>query len=155
MSYYGDISDARELARNILTTDFPNSEVQEHMDMWTQFFNLKTHSTWDSSNTLEFPIAKQYVIKRSAADIIEHYGGAEGFEYAKQLRADADLLLQGILEESAALDVDADELEISRTEFQTYPKNRDAKISRGRLSKVGYSGTDTNTTLYTSKYLDD
>lgn len=154
MSFYGDISDARELAYNIITADFSNAEIQEHMELWTQVFNLKTHSTWDSSDTLVFPIAKSFVINNAAADVIEHYGGPEGFEFAKQLRAQATLGLDAVLEESTDLDVDTTQLEIARTEFKTYPKNRDAEISRGRLSKRGYFGTESNSTLYRSKYLE-
>jgi len=42
--------------------------------------------------------------------------------------------ITAIIENSDEVDVDEPTLEISRTEFKTYPKNPDAEISRGRLA---------------------
>lgn len=141
IEFYSNTSDVRELCKNVLVSDFPNTEIEEEQKTFKQFIDMKTKSTWDS-NDKEYPIIQKIEQKYAAAEVIEHYGGDQGFTIAEKLRKQADLLLQGILDASDELDTDLDSLQIARTEFKTFPKNPDAKISRGRLTRDGYNAYD-------------
>lgn len=148
--YYSETADVRERAHNILAVDFPDAEIQIYQKAFKQLIDLKTHSTWDSTDP-EYPLIQMIEEILAAAQVKLHYDpegmGAEAEANTKF----ATDLLQGVIDESTSLDIDEAALEISRTEFQTYPKNPSVRIPRGRLTQVGYNPATYNGPV-SSKY---
>ena len=150
--FYSETADVRERAHNILAVDFPDSEIQIYQKAFKQLIDLKTHSTWESTDP-EYPLIQLIEEILAAAEVKKHYDpegmGAEA-EANSKFAMD---MLQGVIDESTSLDTDEAALEISRTEFQTYPKNLDVRIPRGRLTRVGFNPATESSTI-SSKYWD-
>lgn len=148
--YYSETADVRERAHNILAVDFPDAEILIYQKAFKQLIDLKTHSTWDVTDP-EYPLISMIEEILAAAQVKLHYDpDGMGGESNSDTQFAKDLL-QGIIDESTSLDTDEAALEISRTEFQTYPKNPTVRIPRGRLTMVGFNPATNNSNIG-SKY---
>jgi len=138
MSYYSVTAECRERARNVLTADFANSEIEEIQTAYKQLIDLKTHRTWSVSDS-EYPLIQLIESWMVAADIIAHYGDNLDKELATTMMDRASNMLQSIIDESSSVDVSEPDLEIASTEYKTFPLNPDITNARGRLKNPGYS----------------
>lgn len=153
MTVYSTTSDVRELARSVLPADFSDSEILEEQTMaQAKIWTITKKIDWDSAD-FQYEYIKKLETKQAAIYVLEHYSVPE---IMPLLQAWQKEVTDGLTEIQDSIDdpsIEDPDLEISSKDYQTYPKNLNARISRGRLTKVGFNpATDTDTTVYSSKY---
>lgn len=138
MSYYSSTSECRERARNVLTADFPNTEIEEIQTAYKQLIDLRTHKTWSASDD-EYELIQLIESWLVAADIMAHYGDPTDQDKATIMQDRAYSMLQSIIDESPTVETSEPDLEIASTEYLTFPLNEDVTNPRGRLKNPGYN----------------
>lgn len=152
MAPYSDTSDVRALARSVLVADFSDAEILEEQVMAQSKIWTVTHKTdWDALDPA-YEYVKKLEMKQAAIYVLEHYNVIEIQPILELWQKEIDegvlTIVGAIIEPSTE-----GELEISSKPYQTYPLNPQARISRGRLTRVGFNPElDGNSTVYSSKY---
>lgn len=133
-TYFSITADVRKLARSVLSTDFADASIVKAQEMAASYIITKTKkSDWDSDD-LEYPLVQQIESILAAIYVLRHYDTTSYATILEGWMTEVNEGITAIIENSDEVDVDEPTLEISRTEFKTYPKNPDATISRGRLA---------------------
>lgn len=155
MAPYGDTSDVRALARSVLVADFSDAEILEEQVMaQSKLWTVTQKTDWDSLDP-QYEYIKKLEIKQAAIYVLEHYNVIEILPLLEQWQKEIDTgfttIVDSIGDDPSA--VAEAELEISSKDYQTYPLNSTARISRGRLTNTGFNpALDMDSTIYQSKY---
>ena len=125
MTHISDTTECRRLARNVVTADFSDVQVQSFQDKEYSFIATMTDKDdWDSGDR-EYGALQLVETRLVAADIIQHYGDVETIPIWTAMRNDALMLLTGTGGITENMDTETSETEflIDRTEFKGWGKN--------------------------------
>jgi hypothetical protein len=153
MAPYGDTSDVRALARSVLVADFSDAEILEEQIMaQSKIWTVTKKADWDTLD-VQYPFIKKKEIQQAAIYVLQHYNVIEIQPILELWQKEIDSDLLTIIDSVEDPSVEDADLEISSKPYQTYPLNPTARISRGRLTQVGFNpALDMDTTVYSSKY---
>ena len=107
MLFYGNADNTRERANNVLTNEFPDTEVEEELISFSRFVYNKTHKTWTIADE-EKALIDKIVIILASCEIVHHYSGTAVKDYCKDQREYAMKLLPSISYNSLDVDIDKD-----------------------------------------------
>ena len=153
MAVYSITADVRELARSVLASEFPDNEILEEQTMaQSKIWTVTQKNDWNSTD-YQFEYIKKLETKQAAIYVLEHYNVIDIQPIIEMWQKQIDEGLKEITDTISTSPISEPDLEIASKDYETYPKNLNARISRGRLTKVGFNpATDMDTTVYSSKY---
>jgi len=141
MTHISDTTECRRLARNVVTADFNDTQIQSFQDKeYSLIATLTDKDDWDSDDR-EYGALQLIETRLVAADIIQHYGDVETIPIWQAMKQDAmDMLMGegGIIENMDTETAETDFL-IERTEFKGWIKN----TANEPPNRLGGSATDT------------
>ena len=125
MTHISDTTECRRLARNVVTADFSDVQVQSFQDKEYSFIATMTDKDDWAATDREYGALQLVETRLVAADIIQHYGDTETIPIWTAMRNDALMLLTGAGGITENMDTDTAETEflIDRTEFKGWGKN--------------------------------
>ena len=132
MVHISDTTECRRLARNVVTADFNDTQIQSFQDKEYSFIATMTDKDdWDSLDR-EYGALQLVETRLVAADLIAHYGDVETIPIWQAMRADALNLLTGTGGIVENMDTDTAETEflIDRTEFKGWGKGDSEQPNR-------------------------
>ena len=125
MTHISDTTECRRLARNVVTADFNDTQIESFQDKEYSYIATVTNKDdWDSGDR-EYGALQLIETRLVAADIIQHYGDIETIGIWQSMIASALEELtgeHGIVENMDTETTEA-EFEIDRTEFKGWGKN--------------------------------
>jgi hypothetical protein len=124
MTHISDTTECRRLARNVVTADFSDAQIESFQDKEYSFIATMTDKDdWDSGDR-EYGALQLIETRLVAADIIAHYGDTETISIWQAMRNDALMLLTGTGGITENMDTETSETEflIARTEFKGWGK---------------------------------
>ena len=125
MTHISDTIECRRLARNVVTADFSDVQIQSFQDKEYSFIATMTDKDdWDSLDR-EYGALQLIETRLVAADIIAHYGDVETIPIWQAMRNDAMMLLTGPGGVVENMDTETAESEflIDSTDFKGWGKN--------------------------------
>ena len=142
MTHISDTTECRRLARNVVTADFNDTQIESFQDKeYSLITTLTDKDDWDSLDR-EFGALQLIETKLVAADIIQHYGDSmESTNMAIAMRDGAMMMLSGpngIIENMDTETADS-EFAVERTEFKGWGLNS----SVSPPNRLGSTSTDT------------
>ena len=125
MTHISDTTECRRLARNVVTADFNDTQVQSFQDKEYSFIATMTDKDDWAATDREYGALQLVETRLVAADIIQHYGDTETIPIWTAMRNDALMLLTGAGGIVENMDTETAETEflIDRTEFKGWGKN--------------------------------
>ena len=141
MTHISDTTECRRLARNVVTADFNDTQVQSFQDKEYSFIATMTDKDDWAATDREYGALQLVETRLVAADIIQHYGDVETIPIWTAMRNDALMLLTGTGGITENMDTETSETEflIDRTEFKGWGKN----TANEPPDRLGGSATDT------------
>jgi len=141
MTHISDTTECRRLARNVVTADFNDTQIQSFQDKeYSLIATLTDKDDWDSGDR-EYGALQLIETRLVAADIIQHYGDVETIPIWQAMKQDAMDMLTGeggIIENMDTETAETDFL-IERTDFKGWGKD----TSNEPPNRLGPSATDT------------
>ena len=152
MVVYSNTTDVRELARSVLATEFSDAEILKEQEMaQSKIWTVTQKNDW-SALDYQFEYIKKLETKQAAIYVLEHYNIMDIQPVIEMWQKEINTALVEVADTvTSGSPISEPDLEIASKDYQTFPLNPDALISRGRLAKVGFSGVGTDTGV-TSKY---
>jgi len=125
VDFISDTTECRRLARNVVTADFSDLQVQSFQKKEYSFIATMTDKDDWAPTDREYGALQLVETRLVAADIIQHYGDTETIPIWTAMRNDALMLLTGTGGITENMDTDTAETEflIDRTEFKGWGKN--------------------------------
>jgi len=141
MTHISDTTECRRLARNVVTADFSDVQVQSFQDKEFSFIATLTDKDDWAATDREYGALQLVETRLVAADIIQHYGDSETIPIWTAMRNDALMLLTGTGGIVENMDTETSETEflIDRSEFKGWGKNSAVE----QPDRLGGSATDT------------
>ena len=124
MTHISDTTECRRLARNVVTADFDDTQIESYQDKeFSLIATMTDKDDWDSADR-EFGALQLIETRLVAADIIQHYGDTETIQIWMSMREAALMGLDKIVD-NMDTEPDAEEVEvdIGRTEFKGWGLN--------------------------------
>jgi len=125
MTHISDTTECRRLARNVVTADFNDTQIQSFQDKeYSLIATLTDKDDWDSDDR-EYGALQLIETRLVAADIIQHYGDVETIPIWQAMKQDAmDMLVgEGGIIENMDTDTAETDFLIERTDFKGWIKN--------------------------------
>ena len=141
MTHISDTTECRRLARNVVTADFNDTQIQSFQDKeYSLIATLTDKDDWDSDDR-EYGALQLIETRLVAADIIQHYGDVETIPIWQAMKQDAmDMLVgEGGIIENMDTDTAETDFLIERTDFKGWGKN----TANEPPNRLGPSATDT------------
>ena len=138
MAPYGATSDVRELARSVLVVEFSDAEIlEEQLSAQAKIWTVTKKSDWDSDD-IQYEYIKKLEIKQAAIYVLEHYNIIDILPIIQNWQNEINTGLTEIISSIEDPSIEDADLEITSKDYQTFPLNPDALISRGRLTLTGF-----------------
>jgi len=141
MTHISDTTECRRLARNVVTADFNDTQIQSFQDKeYSLIATLTDKDDWDSDDR-EYGALQLIETRLVAADIIQHYGDVETIPIWQAMKQDAmDMLTgEGGIIENMDTETSETDFLIERTDFKGWGKN----TANEPPNRLGPSATDT------------
>jgi hypothetical protein len=143
MSFISDTEECRRLARNVVTADFSDEQIESYQTKeYSYIATMTDKDDWDSDDR-EFGALQLIETRLVAADIIQHYGDVETISIWQALREAAISELTnpttGIIDNMDTEVAESADIEIDRTDFKGWGKNS----SVAPPNRLGNTFTDT------------
>jgi len=141
MTHISDTTECRRLARNVVTADFNDTQIQSFQDKeYSLIATLTDKDDWDSDDR-EYGALQLIETRLVAADIIQHYGDVETIPIWQAMKQDAmDMLVgEGGIIENMDTETSETDFLIERTDFKGWGKN----TANEPPNRLGPSATDT------------
>ena len=124
MSFISDTTECRRLARNVVTADFSDEQIESYQEKeYSLIATMTDKDDWDSADR-EFGALQLIETRLVAADIIQHYGDVETIQIWQSMRESAYMQLDKIVDN---MDTEPEtsevEVDIGRTEFRGWGLN--------------------------------
>ena len=135
MTHISDTTECRRLARNVVTADFDDTQIESYQDKeYSYIATLTDKDDWAITDR-EFGALQLVETRLVAADIIQHYGDVENpgtLQAIQIMRESATMELDKIVDN---MDTETAESEfmIDRTEFKGWGLNS-SKLPPNRLA---------------------
>ena len=142
MTHISDTTECRRLARNVVTADFNDAQIQSFQDKEFSYIATMTDKDdWDSGDR-EYGALQLIETRLVAADIIQHYGDVETIPIWQSMRESAlmglDVIIKNMDTEVATEEI---EFQINKTD----PKGWGLNTSVLPPDRLGSTSTDTET----------
>ena len=142
MTHISDTTECRRLARNVVTADFSDPQIQSFQDKEFSYIATMTDKDdWDSGDR-EYGALQLIETRLVAADIIQHYGDVETIPIWQSMRESAlmglDVIIKNMDTEVATEEI---EFQINKTD----PKGWGLNSSVLPPDRLGQTSTDTET----------
>lgn len=124
---YATVEEVRLEAGDPDPEDVSNTDIQNNIDAAGIIIDRETRSTWDSTD-LEWPLVQLITRLLASSFVMDKFD-----DLKKEVEKNFNKGMM-LLEKLTHIDVESGDINISVTEYQTFPKNPDGTISRGRLS---------------------
>jgi len=141
MTHISDTTECRRLARNVVTADFNDTQIQSFQDKeYSLIATLTDKDDWDSDDR-EYGALQLIETRLVAADIIQHYGDVETIPIWQAMKQDAmDMLVgEGGIIENMDTETSETDFLIERTDFKGWGKD----TVNEPPNRLGPSATDT------------
>ena len=135
MTFISDTTECRRLARNVVTADFDDTQIESYQEKeFSLIATMTDKDDWDSADR-EFGALQLIETRLVAADIIQHYGDTETIQIWMSMREAALMGLDKIVDnmdtEPEASEVEVD---IGRTEFKGWGLNSSIQAPNRRTA---------------------
>ena len=137
MTHISDTDECRRLARNVVTADFNDTQIQSYQDKeYSYIATMTDKDDWDSGDR-EYGALQLIETNLVASDIIKHYGTQETIPMWEALRATAmnDLTM---LINNLDTETETAEFAAEHTEFKGWGLNSSLEAP----NRLGASDTD-------------
>jgi len=141
MTHLSDTTECRRLARNVVTADFNDTQIQSFQDKEYSFIATMTDKDDWAITDREYGALQLIETRLVAADIIAHYGDTETIPIWQAMRNDAMMLLigKGGIVENMDTDTSETEFLIERTEYKGWGLDS----ANAPPNRLGSTSTDT------------
>ena len=142
MTHISDTTECRRLARNVVTADFDDTQIESYQDKeYSYIATMTDKDDWDSADR-EFGALQLIETRLVAADIIQHYGDVETIQIWQTMRESAYMELEKIIDNmDTETPSEAIDFLIDRTEFKGWGLNS-AQSPPDRLGSGSASNTE-------------
>ena len=143
MTHISDTTECRRLARNVVTADFNDTQIESFQDKeYSYIATLTDKDDWDSGDR-EYGALQLVETRLVAADIIQHYGDPENpgtMQAIAMMRDAATMLLDKLI---SNMDTEVDSAEIEFQIAVTEPKGWGLNSGVSAPNRLGSSSTNT------------
>ena len=142
MTFISDTTECRRLARNVVTADFTDEQIESYQEKeYSLIATMTDKDDWDSADR-EFGALQLIETRLVAADIIQHYGDVETIAIWQSMRESAYMQLDKLVDNmDTEVPAAESEVDIGRTEFKGWGLNS-SLVAPNRRTAVSTTDTE-------------
>ena len=120
MPPYSNTSDVRELARSVLTAEFPDSEILEEQNhAQSKIWTITKKTDWDSLDP-QYELIRKLETKQAAIYVLEHYNVIDILPVLESWKLEIKEDLTSVVDSISDPSVD-DPIKVVSSNYESYP----------------------------------